>query len=353
MKNTNNFQEMLREQLHLLFPDFKESSNKKEVMINCPMCLEEGRKDSNYHMYISLGYDNKPPMYNCFKNSNHRGILTKSFLERYTQYSQYLNTDLLSELSKHNSRMSDLGRYRANKLGNYNFETNLSKNDKLSILKLSYINKRLGVNLTLEDIQRMKIILNINEFISSNGIKSITRSQYTMNLLNEYFLGFLTNNNSTIILRNLVKDRDKLPEIVHDRYIKYSIINNNQFTGYYIIPTQCDIYKQINIHIAEGTFDILSIFCNLRNMNTIQNIYASIGGNSYLSLIKYFLIECGIINPIFHIYIDNDIPRSFIDKISNSLKPLGIRVFIHFNSFKNEKDFGVDKDHITEVYYEL
>ena len=34
MKNTNNFQEMLREQLHLLFPDFKESSNKKEVMIN-------------------------------------------------------------------------------------------------------------------------------------------------------------------------------------------------------------------------------------------------------------------------------------------------------------------------------
>ena len=174
-----------------------------------------------------------------------------------------------------------------------------------------------------------------------------------MNLLNEYFLGFLTNNNSTIILRNLVKDRDKLPEIVHDRYIKYSIINNNKFTGYYIIPTQCDIYKQINIHIAEGPFDILSIFCNLRNMNTIQNIYASIGGNSYLSLIKYFLIECGIINPIFHIYIDNDIPRSFIDKISNSLKPLGIRVFIHFNSFKNEKDFGVDKNHITEVYYEL
>ena len=337
----------------MLFPDFKESSNGKEIMINCPICKKEGKIDKNYHMYISLGYDNKPPMYNCFKNSNHRGVLSKSFLEEFGEQNQYLNSETILELSKYNSKMSDLGRYRANKIGNYNFGINLSRNDRISLLKLSYINKRLGVNLDLNDLQKLKIILNINDFLSFNNINSITRSQYTINLLNEYFLGFVTNNNSTIIMRNLVKDRNKLPDIIKDRYVKYSIINNPISTGYYIIPTQCDIYNQINIHIAEGPFDILSVFCNLRGMNSFQNIYASIGGNSYLSLIKYFLINCGIINPIFHIYIDNDIPKYFIDKISLLLKPLGIQVFIHINTYEGEKDFGVDKNHIKEICYRL
>lgn len=352
MSNDNLIQEQLREQLHRLFPDFKETADKKEMMINCPICAEEGRPDKNYHMYISLGYDNKPPMYNCFKNSTHRGLLTKSFLERYSQYAQYLDSGFVEELNKYNSKVTDLGRYRTNKTGNYGFSVKNQNDNELSRLKLGYINKRLGINLSLEDMSRLKIVLNLKEFLDKNYIKNYTRSEYTINLLNEYCLGFLTNNNSTIILRNLVKDRSKLPEIIQDRYIKYSIVKG-AFTGYYIIPSKCDIYNEINIHIAEGPFDILSVYCNLRGMNNIQNIYASIGGNSYLNTIKYFLTIYGIVNPIFHIYIDNDIPKQFIDQISRVIKPLGIRVFIHSNSYTGEKDFGVDKNNIKEFIYEL
>lgn len=352
MKNDNLIQEQLREQLHRLFPDFKESADKKELMINCPICAEEGRPDKNYHMYISLGYDNKPPMYNCFKNSTHKGLLTKSFLERYSQYSQYLDSGFIDELSKYNSKVSDLGRYRTNKMGNYGFSIKSQIDDNLSNIKLNYINNRLGTHLTIDDMSRLKIVLNLKEFLDSNYIKNYTRSEYTVNLLNEYCLGFLTNNNSTIILRNLVKDRSKLPKVIQDRYIKYSIIKGS-FSGYYMIPSRCDIYKDINIHIAEGTFDTLSVYCNLRNMNNIQNIYASIGGNSYLNTIKYFLTVYGIVNPIFHIYIDNDIPKQFIDQISRIIKPLGIRVYIHSNVYPNEKDFGVNLNHIKEFVYEL
>lgn len=352
MKNDNLIQEQLREQLHRLFPDFKETADKKEVMINCPICASEGRPDKNYHMYISLGYDNKPPMYNCFKNSTHRGLVTKSFLETYSKYSQCMDEGLLNEVSKYNSKLSDLGVYRTNKSGNYGFSVKNQNDDDLSKIKLNYINKRLGTNLSLEDMSKLKIVLNLKDFLYKNYIKNFTRSEYTINLLNEYCLGFLTNNNSTVILRNLVKDRSVLPKPIQDRYIKYSIVKG-AFTGYYMIPTKCDIYKEINIHIAEGTFDILSVYCNLREMNNIQNIYASIGGNSYLNTIRYFLTVCGIVNPVYHIYIDNDIPKQFIDQISRVIKPLGIRVFIHSNSYRGEKDFGVDKNHIEEFIYEL
>lgn len=350
--NTTTFQDQLREQLHRLFPDFKETSNKQELMINCPICAKEGRIDKGYHMYISLGYNNKPPMYNCFKNSNHRGLLTESFLEQYSINPQYIDKEIISNLNKYNSKMSDLGRYRLNKNNKFNFITPYPINNQNTDLKLNYINKRLGINLSLEDIKNLKIILNIKDFLMMNNINKITRSQYTIDLLNEYFVGFLTNNNTSIILRNLVKDRNLLPEIVRDRYIKYSIVNGYP-AGYYTIPSKCDIYKPINIHIAEGTFDILSVYCNLRKMNNIQNIYSSIGGNSYLNTIKYFICDCAIVDPIFHIYIDNDINKDILDKIKYAIRPLGIDVYIHINTFNREKDFGVDLAHIKEFTYKL
>ena len=348
-----SIQDQLREQLKQLFPDYKESGNKKEFMINCPLCAQEGRPDHGYHMYISLGYDDKPPMYNCFKNYNHRGILTKSFLEQNSQYPQCLDTEVISQVAKRNSALSDLGRYRTIRNGKYNFFTPLSNSEEKSMLKLNWFNKRLGCNLSLIDLQQLKIVLNLKDFLGYNNITKISRSQYTIDLLDQYFIGFLTNNNSTIILRNLVKDRNKLPEIVQDRYIKYSIIGNGTNSGYYTIPSSVDIYKPVNIHIAEGTFDILSVYINLCNMNNVQNIYSSIGGNSYLNAMKYYILECGIINPIFHLYIDNDIPNQFLKQIKRVMQPLNLQVYIHMNIHQGEKDFGVSPDRIEPYTYAL
>jgi hypothetical protein len=204
----------------------------------------------------------------------------------------------------------------------------------------------------LIDLQSLKVILNIKDFLVYNNITRISRSQYTIDLLDQYFIGFLTNNNSTIILRNLVKERNKLPEVVQDRYIKYSIVEGG-FSGYYTIPSTVDIYQPVNIHIAEGTFDILSVYINLCGMNNVQNIYSSIGGNSYLNAMKYYILECGIINPIFHLYIDNDIPNQFLEQIKRVIKPLNLQVYIHMNIAPNEKDFGVSPERIKHYYYAL
>ena len=91
MENKQEFQDMLRERLHLLFPDAKDASSRREVRINCPMCERDGFPDRGHHLYISLGYGDKPPMYNCFKNMNHRGVLTNRFIETFSVNPKYMD----------------------------------------------------------------------------------------------------------------------------------------------------------------------------------------------------------------------------------------------------------------------
>lgn len=354
MNTNNSFQDQLRELLHSLFDSAKDASGNKEVQINCPLCNKEGNPDSGKHMYISLGYDDKPPMYNCFKNINHRGILTKSFLEENSDNPQVLDIELLNKIESHTKNVSNLSRYRLNKQGKLNINSINLENNKLSSIKLNYINTRLGLNLDYNELSKNKIILNILDLLKYNNITKYTRDYRVLELLNTYFLGFLVNNNSCIILRNLTdKNKIKLPEYLDNRYIKYNITNQSIHNSYYIIPTICDIYKHIKIHISEGTFDIISIFYNLRNRDRNNNIYASIGGNTYEKLIEYFICDLGLIDIEFHIYIDNDISNYIIPNIKSKLVPLDIDCYIHMNMKEGEKDFGVNKNRIKEYIYKL
>ena len=344
----------LREQLHLLFPDSKDASAKREVTINCPLCTREGMTDTGHHMYISLGLDGKPPMFNCFRNINHRGILTKEVLEDFSGRGDIIDSELLSEIESNNKRVSNLSRYRLNRQGKLDLRVPIPKDNQISAYKLNYINKRLGLDLTYEDLASCKIILSLYEFLGYNSYKKITRSKFIADTINNVFVGFLNNNNTAIIFRNLMNDeaRKKVHKSLDSRYIKYTI-SDVDAGGYYIIPSVCNIYDHIDIHIAEGTFDILSIFYNLRKANRNNNIFAAIGGNTYISLIKYFITTQSLINVTFHIYIDNDIDDFVLKGIQKKLTPLGIPSYVHVNMYEGEKDFGVSKDKINEYVYKL
>ena len=170
-----NTYDQLKENLSILFPDHQLASNGREFRINCPMCEREGYPDKGYHLYISIFESDKPPLYNCFRNSNHRGVLTKSFIEQYSAYPQYVDTDLLDLIRNQANRAAKLNRYRFNK--NYGFKliNPIAKNDEKSMIKLGYINSRLGTNLTLEDMVSLKIVINLGEFIYNNRLR-LTRS---------------------------------------------------------------------------------------------------------------------------------------------------------------------------------
>ena len=56
--------------------------------------------------------------------------------------------------------------------------------------------------------------------------------------------------------------------------MNYNLFSPDQLAGtskYYIIPNAIDTIKLVKIHIAEGPFDILSIFYNLNNGNKYNN----------------------------------------------------------------------------------
>ena len=330
----------LRLMLHQIFPEAKDVSSNREVAINCPLCAKQGDIDSGKHMYISLGLDNKPPMYNCFRRTGHSGLLTKYNLEHLSNYSQYIDTVLMEEIENHNKAYSNYGRLQSIREQKLPLIVPDTKKYKY---KLDYLSTRLGTQFNTDMCRENKIILSLYEFLYNNYIHTYTMDKRSMDKLDRDFIGFLTNTGTSIIMRNLTN--------IGSRYIKYNIIENAPIS-YYILPSEINIYKPIEVYIAEGPFDILSIFYNL-NGSRQNKVYASIGSKAYLNLIKYLLVDLGLVNFRLHVYIDKNIENSILYSLKKYLYPIEIEIIIHMNMYNGEKDYGVPKHRIIDYSYKL
>ena len=349
-----SYSDSLRDLLHNLFPDAKDASGNTEVTINCPLCAQEGNPDKGHHMYISLGLNGKPPMFNCFRRTGHSGLLTKHVLEQFSANSKWIDPQIFNEIEKHNTA-AYISR-EISSINKVNFDINdMVSNSDVILTKIAYINNRLATNLTYQDLISCKVVLNLYEFLNHNNIKQLTMHRYITDSLDRFFIGFLTNTNTTLIMRNILnRNPDPKNKILSMRYMKYKVLPNvSSDTSYYIIPSTCDTYKTIDIYIAEGPFDILSIFYNLQHGNRQNKIYAAVGSKSYLNLIEYFFTHLGLINVRFHIYIDSGIEQSILNEIAKRIKPIGIEIWIHINTYSGEKDFGVPLSRIADYAYRL
>lgn len=355
---TRSLQSRFRDMLLSIFQNPSTNGAKTEVMINCPFCAKEGNPDNGKHFYMSLGLNDKPPMYNCFRNMNHHGLLTPAILEQIADYPASIDYNLLDDIKEEFKRSYIKSRYTIDALEftynkNLSLNTNINQVSELVNIKKDYICSRLGLDLSIDELCRIKTIFNIKDFLLQNNIQYFTRTPEIMDILNTYFVGFLNNTNSYIILRNIVYGKlDLKDDYMNKRYAYYRIIEN-AIPGNYIIPSECNILDHVDIHIGEGIFDILSIYYNLRNMVYKNNVYVAMGGNAYLKTIKYFIENLGLIDIDFHIYIDNDIENKILNKVKKLTDSLSIDTYIHINSYTKEKDFGVPKNRITEYIYKL
>lgn len=341
----SNFAEKFVEAILSNNPDARLVSGGKEIMMRCRACGDSANI-KNAHMYIKVPKDNQIPLHNCFKCGD-SGIVNSKFLRSLNVY----DIDIISNTLSYNREISKTMNYRnlddENKI--YDLRNNYISDSDISLAKLNYINKRLGVQLGYNDILRNKIILNLNDLLYSNNITEYTRDPNIIQQLNDSFIGFISADNAFINMRCLTPG--KVYKTIDKRYINYNIfgkISNSQ--RYYIIPNRIDIARPdpIKLHIAEGPFDILSIFYNLYNGNLDNSIYSAIGGKAYLNIIKYFIEVKGLFNIELHIYPDKDIENYEMYKIANYLAPFRIDCIIHRNLFNGEKDFGVPKSRIQE-----
>lgn len=327
-------------------------SGGRTINCRCPLCGDSVHQKSA-HFYISLPTKNAPMLYYCHK-CNSGGVVTYKSLLEWGLYDQKVVQEIEC-LNKMMSRKIKARRY-------YDFQVrNISNNkitqDSKSAYKLNYINQRLGLRLGYQDLSQLKIVLNLHDLLSENHIDTVTRNENIVADLDREFIGFLSFDNCYMNMRITCEPGiGRVYKEVDKRYINYAIFEKpDNSMRFYTIPTIVNLNTpcRIPIHIAEGPFDILSVYMNLCGRS--NGIYTSVAGNNYISVISHFLINLQIPNCELHFYPDKDkygtIERiiGFLDRIPDKSFP----VFYHINNMDGEKDFGVPIQRIQESIMKL
>lgn len=330
-------------------PELKFESGGKEVSFRCRFC-GDSRDPKGRHFYVSVPTEDKPALFNCFK-CGMRGVLTPQVLAEIGITDSELNSGL-GIFNKKVLSYSKNQKYQDLKV--YNLINNFIADQELGMIKLKYINQRLGLNLSFQDCLDNKIILNLFDLFRCNPHLKYTRDPRIVKELNDSFLGFISVDNCFANMRKI--NDNPVNQAIDKRYINYVIYDKyNNTQKYYVPPVEINrsIPGRVKLHIAEGPFDILSIKYNCRK-EINGNIYASIGGNTYLNTLLTFINSYGIINLEVHIYLDNDVYEDkLIKTLINTLSVYNIPIFIHHNIFPGEKDFGVDISRINESIIQI
>lgn len=317
-------------------------------VINC-RCFEcpDSKDPRSKHFYISIPQNpNEPSLYYCHK-CHCSGIVSYKKLIEWGIYDE----GIAIQLTNYNKKCSE--NPSNNKYYNrilYRIRNTITTDDETSRIKLNKINTRLGTSFNYEDLHKLKIVLNLNDLLKENRITNLTRDISIVSQIDANFMGFISIDNAFLNMRRLC-DEGKVYKSIDKRYINYKIFDKfDTSERFYTIPTEIDLRNpnRVPIHIAEGPFDILSIYKNLRKEE--PGIYTSIAGSNYFGIAMYFLSVFKIPHVELHYYPDNDKYGSnqVMCRLANLLKPIQAPFYIHRNQCIGEKDFGVSPDRIKE-----
>lgn len=327
--------------LQKAIPNSQFASGRKELVIRCPFCGHTSSPGKR-HMYIGLSKDN-PIMYNCFK-CEAGGIVNKKLLTK-------LNIDpvLMDEIGSFNkSKMkSKSNSYSSNSYGDINIDyTSFDINQNIIYDKVSYINNRLGTNLSIDEMMYNKIIFDFS-FFKRHIMGKLRATESDFQRIQKDYVGFLSVNNTSLTLRCIRNNYDK-----RYRYLVVKLYDIEDYNKAYSIPVNIPITTdRVLVNISEGQFDILSIYHNM--MNKANGLYIAAAGNKYISVLD-LIISKGIMNMDLHLYFDNDEAGNIAQRQmeyfikNNRIFFSSSQVFFHMNRFPGEKDFGVNKDKIND-----
>lgn len=330
--------------LKALIPNSQFAAGKKELVLRCPYCghtSSAGKK----HMYIGLSKD-KPYMFNCFK-CEAGGLVNRTFLNLL----DIRDEELIQAIDIHNKemRLSRGNSYSANHLREpqvaYDaFEVNYN----LYPDKVAYINNRLGTNLSVSEMMNMKIIFDFS-FFKRQIMRYLGATESDFERIQRDYVGFLSVNNTSLSMRCIRQTDNKY------RYLICKLDDRDIYNKAFCIPSSIPYTSdRIMVHIAEGQFDIISIYNNMTNRST--GIYFAAAGNKYSAILKYILSK-GIMYMDIHLYFDNDSAGEIAKRqieyfIKNNIAFFrGSRVFAHVN--QADKDYGVSIDKIQDFCIQI
>lgn len=330
------------------YVDAKPAAGGKEVVKRCHYC-GDSRALSSRHLYMGID-KNGMICYHCFKCGVSGSINAKFFRDL-----NIYDIDLITEVLDANRAVyGRTGGKIKRKKQMHTAPTMLVNDTARTLKKLGYINKRLGLSLSLEDMITLKIVPNLKEYIDNNRVGYYSRHPSIMEELDLGFLGFLSCDNSNVVLRRLVPENKVNPSL-RERYNIYNIYSKDiGGNNYYIIPGILRTDIPCNICMAEGPFDILGVYYHLPRLP--NSIYISATGKTnYTSVIQYVLTDLGVpfFNSHVHVYSDNDVNSKDIWKLKQTLKSINMTGYIHYNVCEGEKDYGVTIDRIIDTTHVL
>lgn len=326
--------------------------NDSEYRTRCPFCGDSQKNFNTGHLYIRINVeDNFPIVYNCFK-CNESGIVGSEFLNIMDINDVNLKSSLLS-MNKNTDKISAHKFLNGDKLIIFDYERPEIKRCDKTI----YIEERLGVKLSDDELSKMKVITSLKEFLLLNKIDKLGCDVNIANKIEDHYVGFLTFGGSHILFRDITGKENY-------RWIKYPITKESkQCRAFYSVESIVDIYtkEKIVINLSEGVMDILSAYVNLGyNDNNVMNI--AVCGKHYVGVLMK-LVNMGFVgeNIELNIFADND--EDFNNKNN---KPTDIKYFknilkkvrylygsvnIYYNTIA--KDIGVNKNEIKLKKYRL
>ena len=330
--------------LKSLIPNSQFAAGKKELVLRCPYCghtSSAGKK----HMYIGLSKD-KPYMFNCFK-CEAGGLVNRTFLNLL----DIRDEELIQAIDIHNKemRISRGNSYASNRIREpqvaYDaFEVNYD----IYPDKVNYINGRLGTNLSVSEMMNMKIIFDFS-FFKRQIMRYLGATESDFERIQRDYVGFLSVNNTSLSMRCIRQTDSKY------RYLICKLDDRDIYNKAFCIPSSIPYTSdRIMVHIAEGQFDIISIYNNITNRST--GIYFAAAGNKYSAILKYILSK-GIMYMDIHLYFDNDSAGEIAKRqieyfIKNNIAFFkGSRVFAHVN--QADKDYGVSIEKIQDFCIQI
>lgn len=324
---------------------FTEAVSNFEIRTRCPFCGDSQKNLMTGHFYLRINpNDNYPILYNCFKCPA-QGVLKYNDLELLGIVGDSFKSGITT-LNKTSDKVSSQESF----ISDIRFEYELPT--KYSYRKIDYIENRLGLHFTDEQLQKMKVITSLKDFLILNQIPTITCKPNMANYLEANYIGFLSYNNSHILFRDTTESSDI-------RWYKYPItIASVGQRIFYTMESSVDLYTpdDITINLAEGVLDIVSICHNLGYDNKDNVLNIAVCGKYYNSILKY-LYGMGFVgsNITVNIFADNDHTKdTSVEHYQEILKDYSY--FVNkINLFYNlkKKDCGVKKEDIMLQKYTI
>lgn len=293
--------------------------NNEQFRIRCPICGDSKKNPNDCHCYIKCSNDiTEPILYNCFL-CNSSGRVNKWFMEKLEA-----DTRIIDEVQEKRYNHIQTIQNGDSKL--------MTGNVNMNSRQVKYITKRLGSGFTEEDYARFKIVWTFDPIYRHVNDRKIRNTLPN----NHNSISFLSDDKTAVFTRSFNEEGHRWRKIR---------LSNSDHHSYYFIQTTIDLFTKddIVVNIAEGVFDILSVYKNFNDGP--KSIFMAALGSDYIGALDYVIMK-GFIgsNVIIKIYIDNGINESTLYERLAQYKWLFKAIFTYKNM--REKDVGVNRDMI-------